>query len=85
MGSRLVVSVSKQAIGVAEREGHARLLLQHHLDQARVTGIVLDQQDALAVLLGLHLQGGSVTTLSQKRSIDCTTTMNFSRSTGLVT
>jgi hypothetical protein len=26
-----------------------------------------------------------VTTVSQKRSIDCTTVMNFSRSTGFVT
>ena len=66
-------------------EGRGRILGEHLADEPRVAGVVLDQQDGLSGRFGFHLPGGSVTTVSQKRSIDCTTVMNFSRSTGFVT
>src|SRR5882672_11739668 len=58
---------------------------QHLPDEADVPRIVLDQQNPLAFGHVSYFPFGSVTTVSQKLSIDCTTLMNCSRSTGLVT
>src|SRR6185312_7423047 len=76
----------RQAVGVLQAELHRRRLLREHLaDEPGVARVVLDEEDLLAGRIGLHLPGGSVTTESQNRSMDWITTMNFSRSTGLVT
>ena len=50
------------------------------LDQPRVAGIILDEQNPGHVALS----GGSFTIVNQKSSIDFTTVMNCSRSTGFV-
>ena len=68
-----------------ELEWLRRVLGEHLADEARIPRVVLDEEDRFAQGLGFHFALGSVTTVSQKRSIDCTTVMNFSRSTGLVT
>src|SRR5689334_10690268 len=85
---RELLQAARKAVGVLEAELHRRGLFREHLpDEARIARVVLDEEDLVAGLLGLHLPGpgGSVTTDSQKRSMDWITTMNFSRSTGLVT
>ena len=58
---------------------------QHLPDQAGVSRIVLHQQDSgwLGAHHAPHL-GGSITTVSQKSSMDFTTSIKRSRSTGLV-
>ena len=86
-GKRL--ETAREAVGVLEPESGGRLLQEHFPDQAGVARVVLDQQDGLQAVDNCHaevhhLAGGRVTTVSQNRSIDCTTTMNLSRSTGLV-
>ncbi len=77
---------TRQTVGAAQAKRRGRILPQHLLDEAGIAGVVLDQEDRLRDgLLDDHRTGGSVAMVSQKRSIDCTTVMNFSRSTGLVT
>ncbi len=80
---RQVLEPERQAIGGVQHERRARVLGDHLEDEPRVARVVLDEEDVVHYLP--CPLGGSVTTVSQKTSIDFTTTMNFSRSTGLVT
>ena len=84
-----VLESAGQAIGHADVDGvgGTARIAQHLADEARIAGIVLDQQRAYAGAgrrFGGHDLLGSVTMVSQKSSIDLTTLMNCSRSTGLV-
>ena len=76
---------ARQPVGAAQPERCRGILAQHLLDEARVSRVVLDQQDRLGGSFLDDHRVGSVAMVSQKRSIDWTTVMNFSRSTGLVT
>jgi len=73
----------RQPLGAVQPERRIGILRQHFADEACVARVVFDQQDG--VRGDAHSPLGSVTTVSQNMSIDWTTTMNFSRSTGLVT
>jgi hypothetical protein len=63
---------------------HRARLAEHLLEEPRVARVILDDEDAKSLAHGVH-SGGSSTTDSQKPSMDLTTWMNCSRSTGLVT
>ena len=67
-----------------EHGGARQELAQHLPDQPRVTRVVLDQERTDRCLRTAHVTCGSVTIVNQKSSIDFTTVMNCSRSTGLV-
>ncbi len=62
----------------------ARRIAQHLADQPRITRVVLDQQRPERRAQTAHTTCGSVTIVNQKSSIDLTTAINCSRSTGLV-
>ena len=83
---RQLLQSKRQAVSVGEL--HRRVpdtgLAQHLPDQPRVTRVVLDQQRTDRCLRTTHVMSGSVTIVNQKSSIDFTTVMNCSRSTGLV-
>ena len=77
---------SCQAIRPAQRDGSRTStgLAQHLEDQPRIARVVFDQQRANGCCVDAHDWRGNVTIVSQKSSMDLTTVMNCSRSTGLV-
>ena len=77
--------VHPEAVRPLQAERRRRILAQHLLDEARVPRVVLDEQDRLGRGLRADHRVGSVAIVSQKRSMDWITVMNFSRSTGFVT
>ena len=70
--------------GVRDPEGVPARLGQRVLQQQRVGRIVFDQQQADGRWIHDYSPSGSLTTVSQKSSIDFTTSMKRVKSTGLV-
>ncbi len=68
---------------VSGRRSHAgRRVAKHLANEPRIARIAFDQQGMNSSRTGGHVEPGRVTVVSQKSSIDLSTVMNCSRSTG---